>query len=162
MRRDMENEAARDFVNKVATLWKAQQNRALLYKEALQKDNIGSLRKTLSQGYFSALLFQKEIQGIYDYVKCLLTDEDLQNRHSGMVFSDQLKDVEEGSQIVKQLMYTESIVLQSYKSLENHLEYVTEVKHILSDHLERISEFYKILSKYQHDHYSSVMIRGAA
>ncbi|HEV7380326.1 MAG TPA: hypothetical protein VGN64_11060 [Dyadobacter sp.] len=158
----MEHEAAREFVNKVATLWKAQHSRAFLYKEALQKDNIGPLRQTLSQGYFSALLFQKEIQGIYDYVKCLFTDEDLGNQNAETVVSNQLENVEEGSQIVKHLMYAESAVLLSYKSMENHLEYVTEVRHILTDHLERISEFYKILSKYQHDHYSPVMVRGAA
>lgn len=158
----MEQEAAREFVSKVAILWKAQRVRASLYREALQKDNIGPLRKTLSQGYFSALLFQKEIQGIYDYIKCLFTDEDLSNKHSDTTFSNQLANVEEGSQIVKHLMNIESTVLQSYQSLESHLEYVTDVKHILTDHLERISEFYKILSKYQHDHYGHVVIRGAA
>ncbi|REA57626.1 hypothetical protein DSL64_23085 [Dyadobacter luteus] len=158
----MEHAAAREFVSKVASLWKAQQRRAFLYKEALKKDNVSSLRKTLSQGYFSALLFQKEIQGVYDYVKCLLTDEDLEKQGAEVMISDQLSDTEEESQIVNRLITVESTILESYHSLEGHLEYATETKSILSDHLERISDFYRILSKYQREHTGNLPIAGAA
>lgn len=109
---------------------------------------MGPLRKMLTQGHFSALLFQKEIHWIYDYFKCFLTDKDLIN--SAEVNSDSimaLHNLEEKEEVAGVLKKTEGKILQSYRSLYKYIEREPETKRVVDEHLERISEFYEILSK---------------
>ena len=66
-----------EFVLKISALWHEQKRREFIYLLALKKEKMGPLRKMLSHGHFSALLFQREIQSLYDYFKCFLNDKDL-------------------------------------------------------------------------------------
>ena len=144
----MEDSKLNEFVLKISALWNEQKRREVLYLEALKKDSMGPLRKLLTQGHFSALLFQKEIHWIYDYFKCFLNDKDLVN--SAEVNSDSvqaLHNLEEKAEVADVLKKTEGKILQSYRSLYKYIEREPETKRLLDEHLERISEFYEILSK---------------
>lgn len=144
----MEDSKLSEFVLKISALWNDQKRREVLYLEALKKDSMGSLRKILSHGHFSALLFQKEIRSMYDYFKCFLTDKDLEN--SSETNADTvayLHELEEKEQVAGYLKRTEGEILQSYRSLYKYLERDSETRRVVDEHLERISEFYDILSR---------------
>lgn len=144
----MEDSKLSEFVLKISNLWNDQKRREALYLEALKKDSMGPLRKMLTQGHFSALLFQKEIHWIYDYFKCFLTDKDLV--HSAETNSDTiagLHGIEDKEQVAGYLKKTEGKILQSYRSLYKYLERDPETRRVVDEHLERISEFYEILSR---------------
>ena len=144
----MENVKVKEFVLKISDLWNEQKKREVLYLEALKKDSMGSLRKLLSQGHFSALLFQKEIRSIYDYFKCLMTDKDLGDL--SQTFDDHisfLQGIEEKEEVAEVLRNNENAVLNVYKTLFKQLEKDSEIRKILEGQLSRISEFYEILSK---------------
>ena len=159
----MENVKTREFVLKISALWNAQKRREGLYLEALKKDSMGSLRKMLTQGHFSALLFQKEIRWIYDYFKCLLTDKELEDlNQKGFANKELMQDMEDKEQIAGFLKKSEGNILQSYKSLMSNLEGDSETRKVLDDHLDRISEFYEILSKQEGSSLTTLSYSSAA
>ncbi|WP_221390847.1 hypothetical protein [Dyadobacter sp. NIV53] len=105
----MENVKVKEFVLRISALWYEQKKRELLYLEALKKDSMGSLRKILAQGHFSALLFQKEIVSIYDYFKCLLNDKELSNlTHVSFDNANLMQDLIEKEQVVGLLKKTKT------------------------------------------------------
>ena len=145
-----EDEKVGDFTLKISSLWRQQKIRELLYLKALKKDGMGPLRRMLSQGHFSAVLFQREIGWIYDYFKCFLTDKDLGVNETDSENSLILKDLDKldgQEQVAGYLKREEEAVLNSYKSVYNRLEFDTETGRVLKEHLDRITEFYEILSK---------------
>jgi hypothetical protein len=144
----MEDSKTREFILNISSLWNEQKIREVLYLEALKKDSMGPLRKILTQGHFSALLFQKEIHWIYDYFKCFLTDKDLvTDKKINLITISGLYNLEEKEEVVGYLKKTEGRILQSYKSLSRYLDSDLEIRSVLNEHLDRISEFYEILSK---------------
>ncbi|MCF0054321.1 hypothetical protein [Dyadobacter sp. CY356] len=145
----MEDSKLHEFVLKISSLWNEQKIREVLYLEALKKDSMGPLRKMLTQGHFSALIFQKEIHSIYDYFKCFLTDKDLiSDKEVNLNTIAGLYDLEEKEEVTDYLKKTEGRILQSYKSLYKYLDRDLEIKRVVDEHLNRISEFYEILSRY--------------
>lgn len=137
-----------EFVLKISALWHEQKRREFLYLVALKKEKMGSLRKMLSQGHFSALLFQREIRSLYDYFKCFLNDKDLDD--SCLILETRetsLENLEEKEQVAGYLKKMESKILNSYRALHKHIERDSETRRIFDDHLSRISEFYEILSR---------------
>ncbi len=138
-----------EFVQKISALWQEQKRREFLYLLALKKDKMGALRKMLSQGHFSALLFQREIRSVYDYFKCFMTDNDLENTFSADMAESSLHNMEDKDQVVGYLKRMESKILNSYKSLHSYVERDTETKRIIDEHLRRISEFYDVLSTHE-------------
>ncbi|CAG4993077.1 hypothetical protein DYBT9275_01098 [Dyadobacter sp. CECT 9275] len=145
-----EEEKAGDFTAKISSLWKEQKIRELLYLKALKKDGMGPLRRMLSQGHFSAVLFQREIGWIYDYFKCFLTDQDLGANETDSENSLVLNDFDSlngQEQVAGFLKRKEEAVLNSYRSVYNRLEFDTETGRVLKEHLDRITEFCEILSK---------------
>ena len=144
----MEDSKTREFVLNISSLWNEHKIREVLYLEALKKDSMGPLRKILTQGHFSALLFQKEIHWIYDYFKCFLTDKDLvSDKKVNLITISGMCDLEEKEEVVGYLKKMEGRILQSYKSLSKYLDSDLEIRSVLNEHLDRISEFYEILSK---------------
>jgi len=144
----MENAKAGEFVQKIRGLWKAQKKREIIYLEAMKKEGMGPMRKMLTQGHFSALLFQKEIRSIYDYFKCFFNDKELSDLSEIKIDNGHLlENVEGKEEIVVFLKNNEGLVLQTYKSLLKNLDREVEVRKILDGHLDRISEFYETLSK---------------
>lgn len=136
-----------EFVLKISALWHEQKRREILYLLALKKDKMGSLRKMLTQGHFSAILFQREIRSLYDYFKCFLNDKDLDDT----LAIDELKEsslraMEEKEQVVGYLSKMEGKMLNSYRSFHKYVDRDSDTRRMLDDHLTRISEFYEILS----------------
>ena len=158
----MEKAQTSEFVLKISALWNAQKRRENLYLEALKKDSMGSLRRILSQGHFSAVLFQKEICWIYDYFKCFMNDKELGDMT--VISSDKnlLKGIEEKEEVASVLKKNEGKVLQAYRSLVSNLEGDSETRRVLREHLDRISEFYEILSKQENDNIKSLQLNTAA
>jgi len=137
-----------EFVLKISALWKEQKNREVLYLEALRKDSMSPLRKMLTQGHFSALIFQKEIQWIYDYFKCMLNDKDLVSAAETDLDSiSVMKNLEDREDVAGVLKKVEGRILQSYRSLYKYIDRDSETRMVIDQHLERISEFYEILSR---------------
>ena len=146
----MKNEEMRggEFVLKISALWHEQKRREFLYLVALKKEKMGSLRKMLAQGHFSAMLFQREISSLYDYFKCFLNDKDLDESFViTEVTETSLHRLEEKEQVVGYLKKMESKILNSYRGLHAYIERDSETRRIFDAHLSRISEFYEILSK---------------
>lgn len=158
----MEKAQTSEFVLKISALWNAQKRRENLYLEALKKDSMGSLRRILSQGHFSAVLFQKEICWIYDYFKCFMNDKELRDMTVTSSDKNLLKGIEEKEEVASVLKKNEGKVLQAYRSLVSNLEGDSETRRVLREHLDRISEFYEILSKQENDNIKSLQLNTAA
>ena len=158
----MEKAQTSEFVLKISALWNAQKRRENLYLEALKKDSMGSLRRILSQGHFSAVLFQKEICWIYDYFKCFMNDKELRDMTVTSSDKNLLKGIEEKKEVASVLKKNEGKVLQAYRSLVSNLEGDSETRRVLREHLDRISEFYEILSKQENDNIKSLQLNTAA
>lgn len=158
----MEKAQTREFVLKISALWNAQKRRENLYLEALKKDSMGSLRRILSQGHFSAVLFQKEICWIYDYFKCFMNDKELGDISVTSSDKNLLRDIEEKEEVASVLKKNEGKVLHAYRSLVSNLEGDSETRRVLREHLDRISEFYEILSKQESDNITSLQLNTAA
>ena len=158
----MEKAQTSEFVLKISALWNAQKRRENLYLEALKKDSMGSLRRILSQGHFSAVLFQKEICWIYDYFKCFMNDKELRDMTVTSSDKNLLKGIEEKEEVASVLKKNEGKVLQAYRSLVSNLEGDSETRRVLREHLDRISEFYEILSKQENDNIKNLQLNTAA
>ncbi|WP_327487088.1 hypothetical protein [Telluribacter sp.] len=128
-------------------LWNEHKKRETLYIEAMKKDDLGTLRRTCNQGHISALLFQKEIQWIYDYFKCMLNDSDLRDssvKKSNPISLDKFND---RILIARLLKDTEYSTLHCYQKLLKYLDKDSEESYILQEHIARISDLYEVLAK---------------
>jgi hypothetical protein len=144
----MKDVAASDLVMKIGALWQQHKRREFLYLQALRKDRMGNLRQMLSKGHFSAVLFQRELNWIYDYFKCLLTDKDLGDSMPDNYFAERsFEEVQGREQVAGYLKNTESQILQSYKALDKYVDRYVEIKRIVDEHANRITSFYEVLSK---------------
>ena len=139
---------AGEFVLKISALWHEQKRREFIYLLALKKEKMGPLRKMLSHGHFSAMLFQREIQSLYDYFKCFLNDKDLDDSLAMEELADtSLHRLEEKEHVAGYLKTMESKILNSYRGLHRYIERDSETRKVFDAHLSRISEFYEILSR---------------
>ncbi|GAB2778692.1 hypothetical protein GCM10027275_22670 [Rhabdobacter roseus] len=144
----MDKTNLKEFVRSTAVLWNEHKKREALYIEAMKKDGLGTLRRVCNQGHFSALLFQKEIQWIYDYFKCNLTDCDLRdgfgllNENKGM-----LGQVEDKTVVANVLKDTEFATLRKYQKMLKTVDADSEAARILREHMERIVDLYERLTK---------------
>jgi hypothetical protein len=134
----------REFVIKITALWHEQKRRELTYLAALKKDRMGTLRRMLSQGHFSATLFQREIRSLYDYFKCFLTDKDLEE--SVDFHDDDLQKLEGQEQVATYLRTMESRILNSYRSIQSYLDRDADSRRVIDEHFNKISDFYELLS----------------
>jgi hypothetical protein len=144
----MKDAGASELVMKIGALWRENKRREFLYLQALRKDSMGSLRQMLAKGHFSAVLFQKEINWIYDYFKCLLTDKDLDESMPDKYFQEgSFDDVQGKEQVASYLKNTEGEILLSYKALDKYVDRYADIKRIVDEHAHRITRFYELLSK---------------
>ena len=135
------------FVLNIVNLWNIHLRRENLYKQAMGFEDLGSLRRTCSQGYGSSLLFKKEIQWVYDQVKCSLLDGDIRNskQTDNRVF---IFPWEDKTSIAFMLQEQEQRAMRIYKKLLAQKNYMTlEANYIFNDHLVKIEDINKGLSK---------------
>jgi len=149
------------LVTRVAALWNLHQCREALYKQSMAFDNLGSLRQICSQGFISSLLFQKDIQWIYDDIKCALSDGDIhdfvkkENAHNYIIPKE------------NKAVLTRIIQDQEYKSIKLYKELLaiknltTDTYSIFSDHLEKLCDISynlnKELTKHSPRHFALTM-----
>ncbi|MCF0070647.1 hypothetical protein LZD49_09200 [Dyadobacter sp. CY261] len=147
----MEESKGKEFILMIRALWNEQKKREILYLEALKMDGMGPFRRLLSQGHVSAILFQKEIRGVYDYFKCFLNDKELvdHNQIAARTSVQMLENVNGKEEVASCLKKIEAAVIQLYKSLGRYLEMEPEAQRLMDEHLVRTSEFYEMLCKYE-------------
>ncbi|TDB66872.1 hypothetical protein [Arundinibacter roseus] len=144
----MENYELKEFVRNTAMLWKEHKKRELLYMKVMQKDDLGNIRKLCKQGHITALLFQKEIQWIYEYFKCSLNDCDLKDYFmEGIEAGNTLDAVEDKGVLFRILKETEWLTIRSYETVLTFVDKDGEVYAILHDHLDRMNDFYDRFSR---------------
>ena len=138
----MEKIEKREFVQSIAMLWKENKRRELLYIRVMKNDHLGHFRRLCNQGHITALLFQKEIQWIYDYFKCNLSDSDLRVafEHTPHGQSTEFDGTEDNSTLVRLIKEVELTTIRGYQSVIRFVNPEGEVYDILRDHLDRITQ----------------------
>ena len=138
-----------NFVSRIVRLWNVNQRREDLYKQAMALDNVGSLRKVCSHGFISSLLFKKELQWVYDGVKCALSDGEISNilkqkdtRQRAPLFVS-----EDRLSIARVLRDQENRTIRLYKNTLAVMKLSTDQNEILTDHLEKLKDIDYNLSK---------------
>jgi len=152
----MDTTEMKEFVEGIALLWKENKRRELLYIHVMKRDHLGNLRRLCNQGHISALLFQKEIQWIYDYFKCNLNDCDLKDGFEASpadyAHEATLDTLTDTSMVVRLIKEAELTTIRGYQSVIRFVDRDGEVHSILRDHLDRIthlcSEFGREASPY--------------
>ena len=136
------------FVKSTAVLWNQHKKREALYVEVMKNEDLGALRKVCNQGHFSALLFQKEIQWIYDYFKCSLTDTDLENHFRKTIAEEEVSGKIRHKRVLTYLLReAEFSTIECYRKVLKYVDGDSETFRIMNEHLERIGALYKSWKK---------------
>ncbi len=150
----------KEFVEGIALLWKANKRRELLYIHVMKRDHLGKMRRLCNQGHISALLFQKEIQWIYDYFKCNLNDCDLREEfeaapvdHAQVTTLDTLRDTR---MVVRLIKEAELTTIRGYQSVIRFVDREGEVHNILREHLDRITHLCSELGRENTHHFKGI------
>jgi len=128
------------FVSDIVRLWSLHQYRESLYKQAMTLENLGSLRRSCSQGYMISILFKKEILWIYDQVKSTLDDGDIQNCKMKQGLHTIIFSSEDESSITDMILEQESKTIRLYKSLLNNINLTHDASEILTEHLDKLND----------------------
>ncbi len=130
----------KEFVQGIVLLWEENKRRELLYIRVMKSDQLGNVRRLCNQGHITALLFQKEIQWIYDYFKCNLNDSDLRVAFEDAPAQETLLDgMEDNSTLLRLIKEVELTTIHGYQSVIRFIDQEGEVYDILRDHLDRIT-----------------------
>jgi len=128
------------FVTDIVRLWNLHEHREGLYKQAMTLENLGSLRRTCSQGYMISILFKKEIHWIYDQVKCTLDDGDILDCKTRQGLATIIFSSEDVASITDMILEQESKTIRLYKNLLNDINLTHEASEILAEHLEKLTD----------------------
>lgn len=133
------------FISSIVSLWDMHQHRENFYKKVLTMHNLGTLRRVCSQGYFSSMLYKKEIQWVYDLTKSTLDDGDI-NEHI-VNKSRSLFDSEGSIFPGEKLIQLENETIKMYRDSLSRVGYKSEETYILTDHLEKLCDINLTLSR---------------
>jgi len=128
------------FLNGIVRLWNIHQYREDLYKQAMAMDNVGSLRRVCSHGYISSLLFKKEIQWVYDGIKCSLIDGDISLKLSQSSLPGRLFSSTDKLSIARILREQEQKTIKIYNAILTGMKLSKDEDDILSDHLQKLKD----------------------
>lgn len=137
-------EERNELVRCLATLWKKHKERELLYLTAMKIADIGNLRKTFSQGYMIALLFQKEINAMYDSLRCSLDDASL-CKSCTKHLTQQIHRISTNQDVSLILSQLESETLTCYEEAYRHIEIYLEEAQLINEHISRLQELRAVL-----------------
>jgi hypothetical protein len=143
-----------NFITDIARIWNQHQYRKDLYMQAMSMENLGSLRRVCSHGYISSLLFQKEIQWIYDQVKCSLQDGEI-SRKLNDVAVPIFGNIDKLS-IARILREQEQKTIRIYKRLVSGIVLSKDENDIFSDHLQKLQDIDFQLNKELINSYENV------
>ncbi|MCE7042452.1 hypothetical protein [Dyadobacter sp. CY312] len=128
------------FINDIVRIWNIHQHREDLYKQAMTLDNVGSLRRVCSHGYISSLLFKKEIQWIYDGVKCSLQDGDINLKLNTKTIPAKFFGSIDRLSIARILREQEQKTIRIYNSIISGITLSKDEIDIFSDHLQKLKD----------------------
>lgn len=128
------------FVDGIVRLWNANRYREQLYKQAMSLDNAGSLRRVYSHGYISSLLFKKEIQWVYDGIKCSLMDGDISEKVTMPSIPSLFSQTTDKLSIARILHDQEQKTIMIYENIKSGILLSADNDAMLSDHLEKLIE----------------------
>lgn len=135
------------FVKEIVRLWNVNLRREQLYKQAMSLDNAGSLRRIYSHGYISSLLFKKEIQWVYDGVKCSLVDGDISKRIRKEIVPTVFSKTIDKLSIARIMRDQEQKTIRAYRTLQSKILLSEDDDAIFSDHLEKLIELDSQINK---------------
>ncbi|HEV7381727.1 MAG TPA: hypothetical protein VGN64_18150 [Dyadobacter sp.] len=135
------------FVNGIVRLWNVNLYREQLYKQAMSMDNAGSLRKVYSHGYISSLLFKKEIQWVYDGIKCSLLDGDISKKDRINRVPAIFAQAADKLSIARIMRDQEQKTIRVYKAIRSGILLSADDDAILSDHLDKLIELDSQINK---------------
>lgn len=139
----MDTTEMKEFVQGIVLLWEENKRRELLYIRVMKSDQLGNVRRLCNQGHITALLFQKEIQWIYDYFKCNLNDSDLRVAFEDAPAQETILDgMEDNSTLLRLIKEVELTTIRGYQSVIRFIDQEGEVYEILHDHLDRITQLW--------------------
>ncbi|MBE9464233.1 hypothetical protein ACFP1I_06435 [Dyadobacter subterraneus] len=131
----------------IAKLWNTHQQRENLYKQTMTLDDLGPLRKLCSQGYMVSLLFKKEINWIYDQIKCTLSEGDISKGIANYNLPNLVISSDNQMLVTKMLLEQEDKTIKLYKSLLSERDITYDAKLILIEHLEKLNDIYLFLKR---------------
>lgn len=135
------------FISGIVSLWNIHQQRENVYRQVMTIENLGTFRRLCSQGYTTSLLFKKEIQWLYDEVKCALFDGDIRNFTKTENITSFNLPSEYRPSIARILQDQEFIAIKQYKRLLQQKNITQDAKYILADHLEKLNDISFNLNK---------------
>lgn len=130
-----------------ADLWGIHHFRQNLYQEAMSLDNVGSLRRICSRGYMSSLLFQKEIQALYDRMKSSLVDGDIRRKIEQFSPPSFFSPKDDRLSVAHIIRNYESKTIKSYQGLISKMSLSKDDIHLLTDHLYKLKDLHRELFK---------------
>lgn len=111
-------------------------------------DNAGSLRRVYSHGYISSLLFKKEIQWVYDGIKCSLLDGDISLKiRVSAAIPEIFSHASDRLSIARIMRDQEQKTIRVYKNIRSRILLSEDDDAILSDHLEKLMELDSQINK---------------
>lgn len=141
----MEN--VQKLVSNIVRLWNEQKFRENLYKKAMSMEDVGSLRRTFSNGYISALLFKKELQGLYDHTKCNLNDGEIHHSVQMEDLSSPIFAVSDKYAVAGQIEEYEGHIIKMYKNLLSKRNLSDEANYVFEDHLKKLRDICENLQR---------------
>jgi len=133
------------FISSIVSLWDMHQHRENFYKKVLTLHNLGSLRRVCSQGYFSSMLYKKEIQWVYDLTKSTLDDGDIREHEVSKPHS--VFDSESSIFPGEKLIQLENETIKMYRDSLSRVNFKSEETYILNDHLEKLCDINLTLNR---------------
>ncbi len=149
----MENLPA--FVSGIVRLWNLNQYRSDLYQQAMTLENVGSLRRICSHGYISSLLFKKEIQWVYDGLKCSLMDGDISKNQPLREKPQGISERTDKLSLAGILRRQEQKTIRIYHKLMSAVPLSKDISEILADHLYKLKDIDIQLNKELRDSYEN-------
>lgn len=128
------------FVSDIVKLWNLYQLKESLYKEALTLEDLGPLRRTCSQGFMISLLFKKEIHWLYDQVKSMLDDGDIDNFRMKQGLHNLIVTSESKSLLTDMILEQENKTIRLYRKILDSDNLSYETHGLLTDHFEKLKE----------------------
>jgi hypothetical protein len=130
-------EERKNLVRMMARIWRIHHRKEAIYKSLVGMDVSMKMRKCCCNGHMSSVLFKKDIQAIYESLKCNFSDGDLGN----IVRSDDGQEPDDEYQVkVELLLEEQKRLLELYTKAITWVSYHPEMQRLLTAHLDKIKE----------------------
>jgi hypothetical protein len=135
------------FVYAILEIWNLYQRKESLYRQVLALDDIGPIRRTCSQGYMTTMLFKRDINWIYDQVKCTLEDGNINECKMKQGLPTIIFASEKECSLTAILLEQEGKMIRLYQTVLDNDDLSFETCRILTEHLEKLKELHLTLQR---------------